>query len=82
MIGPYSDRGIPVKNLSPDALAWLKRLRDSANAGMPPPAVAAALTREGVARTNGKNFVITNKGREGLRATLPKPYDGTPKKYV
>ena len=72
---------IPMKGLSPEALTWLKRLRDSANAGMPPPHVAAELTRMGVGKISGKNFQITNKGREGLRAMIPKVYEA-PKKYI
>ena len=72
---------IPMKGLRPEALTWLKRLRDSANAGMPPPHVVAELTRMGVGRINGKNFLITNKGREGLRAMVPTAY-APPKKFL
>lgn len=70
-----------MKNLSPNAMVWLKRLRDFSNAGVPPPDVADALIRSGAARASGRNFMITDKGREGLRAILPAPY-APPKKYV
>ncbi len=68
-------------NLNPAAMVWLKRLRDSSNAGTPPPDIAAALTRSGAARVNGRNFVITEKGRNELRTTLPAAY-AAPKKYL
>jgi hypothetical protein len=71
-----------MKNLSQDAIGWLKRMRDSTNPCNPPPAVVAAFTRSGVAKAHGRGgFTITNKGREGLRAILPQQY-APPKRFV
>ena len=71
-----------MKTLSAEAIRWLKLLRDTSKPGNPPPDIAAAFTRTGAAKANGRGgFTITGKGREGLQRMQPKPYSA-PKRFI